>query len=78
MVTIRIPVPSGILASNLLGVVGLLAIVVAIGALAGWPWALLAGGVFAVALTALAQAGARESAGAQPTSLNDVRRQKAA
>jgi hypothetical protein len=42
--------------SNLVGLLGLIGIVVAIGALTSWPWALLAAGVFAVALSALASA----------------------
>ena len=53
--TIRIPIPSSMLVSNLLGVAGLAAVVVAIGLLAGFPWALLAAGVISVGLCALAQ-----------------------
>lgn len=54
MVTIRVPAPPPGLLANLLGLAGLVAIIVAIGALTSWPWALLAAGVFAVALAWLA------------------------
>lgn len=64
MVTVRIPaLPAG-LGSNLLGLVGLIAVVVAIGGLTrNWWWSLAVGGVFAVALAVLAQhnAPAREA-----------------
>lgn len=54
MVTIRIPaLPRGLF-TNLLGVAGLVAIVVAIGALTDWRWALLSSGVFAVVLHVVA------------------------
>ena len=49
-IRIRVPHPSSTLVNNVLGVLGLIAIVVAIGGLAGWLWALLAGGIFAVTL----------------------------
>jgi hypothetical protein len=55
-VRFRIPrLPAGAL-SNVVGLAGLLAIALAVGALAGsaW-WSVLSGGVFAVALAALAQ-----------------------
>ncbi len=55
MVTIRIPAPSSMLVANLLGVLGLVAVVVAVGGLAGVWWAVLTGGVFAVGLAAIAQ-----------------------
>ncbi len=55
MVTIRIPVPSSMLVSNLIGFLGLVAVVVAIGLLAGFAWALLGAGVIAVALCCVAQ-----------------------
>lgn len=55
MVTLRIPVPSSAMVVNLLGVVGVLAIVAAVGILTAWPWALLAAGVFAVTLALVAQ-----------------------
>ena len=49
-IRIRVPHPSSTLVNNVLGVLGLIAIVVAIGGLAGWLWALLAGGIVAVTL----------------------------
>lgn len=55
MMTVRIPVPSANAVTNLLGVLGLVAVVVAIGGLAGVWWALLAAGVVAVTLSVLAQ-----------------------
>lgn len=54
MITIRIPGPSSVLAVNLLGVVGLVAVVLAIGGLAGAWWAVLAGGVAALGLSVIA------------------------
>ena len=55
-VTITLPrIPAGAL-SNLAGLAGLIAAVVAIGGLAGVWWAVLAGGLVAVGLSALAQA----------------------
>lgn len=54
---IRIPlprIPAG-LGANLVGLLGLAAIVVAIGMLAGVAWAVLAGGVIAVGLAYVAQ-----------------------
>lgn len=56
-VRFRIPrLPAGAL-SNLVGLLGLVAIALAVGALAGsWWWSVLAGGVAAVGLCALAQA----------------------
>lgn len=55
-INIRVPrVPSGTIA-NLIGLAGLLGIALAVGALAGsWWWSLLAGSVFAVALSYVAQ-----------------------
>jgi hypothetical protein len=55
MVTVRIPVPSGQMATNILGVFGVLAVVLAVGGLAGALWGLLTAGVFAIALAVLAQ-----------------------
>lgn len=58
MTHIRVPVPripAG-LGTNLLGLAGLVAVVCAIGALTNWRWGLLAAGVFALALTVIAQA----------------------
>lgn len=71
MVTIRIPVPSSMLVSNLVGLLGLVAVIVAVGLLAGFAWALLGAGVVAVGLCVLAQnsAGAAKrgaAAGKQP------------
>ena len=64
-ITITVPrIPAGAW-SNIVGVLGLLAAVVAVGGLAGIWWAVLAGGVVAVALSALAQA--QDSAKARPT-----------
>lgn len=52
---VRIPLPSSMLLSNLIGLAGLVAVVVAVGLLAGFAWALLCAGVMAVAMCALAQ-----------------------
>jgi hypothetical protein len=52
---IRIPVPTGAAATNLLGVAGLLLVILAIGGLAGVWWAVLAAGLMAVGLAALSQ-----------------------
>lgn len=56
MVTIRIPaLPAGLL-SNLLGLAGLAAVVVAVGGLThNWWWSILVGGVAAVGLSVIAQ-----------------------
>lgn len=55
-ITITVPrIPAGAL-SNLVGLLGLVAAVVAVGGLAGVWWAVLAGGLVAVGLSALAQA----------------------
>jgi hypothetical protein len=56
MVTIRIPaLPAGLL-SNLLGLLGLVAVVAAAGGLTGnWWWSVLAGGVVATSLSVIAQ-----------------------
>ena len=62
MVTVRIPVPSSEAASNLLGTAGLVAICVAIAFLTTWVWALLAAGVFAVALSVIAATGEQRAA----------------
>lgn len=53
MVTIRLALPSGNAVSNVIGVAGLVAVCVAIAFLTSWMWALLAAGVFAVALSYL-------------------------
>lgn len=66
MVTIRVPAPPPGLFANLLGVVGLGAIVAAVAYLTDWRWALLlAGGMlvglsYVAALNAAAAAPARE------------------
>lgn len=62
MVTIRIPAPSSMLMANLLGVLGLAGVVVAIGGLAGWWWALLAAGTLLAGLAVIAQANLAEAA----------------
>lgn len=53
-VTITLPKISPGLVSNLLGLLGLIAIVVAVGGMAGVWWAVLTAGVFAVALAYIA------------------------
>jgi hypothetical protein len=67
MVTVRIPaLPHGV-GSNLLGLAGLIAVIVALGGLTGnWWWSLLGAGAVAVGLAVLAQynAPAREAADA--------------
>lgn len=63
-VSIYVPRPSSMLVSNLLGVLGLAAVVVAVGLLAGFAWALLGAGVIAVVLCALSQNAAGEAAAA--------------
>lgn len=70
-IRIRVPrIPAGA-PSNLLGLLGLLAVVVAVGGLTGnlW-WAVLTGGAFAVGLAVLAQVGAES--GAQPAAAPSV------
>lgn len=61
-VRFHIPAPSSTLISNLLGILGLVAIIVAVGFLAGWPWALLGAGLISVGLCALAQNAPRAAA----------------
>ncbi len=73
MATVQIPAPSSTLATNLLGVSSLAAIVVAIGALTSWPWALLTAGAFGIALTVLAQLDARQQPTAAVTQISDAR-----
>lgn len=50
IIRIRVPHPSSTLLNNLLGVCSLVAIVVAVGGLAGWLWGMLTAGIFGVAL----------------------------
>jgi len=54
VVTVRIPAPSRGTVSNLLGLAGFLGVIVAIGALTDWRWALLAASAVAVGLSYLA------------------------
>jgi fluoride ion exporter CrcB/FEX len=56
----RIPAPSGELLANLLGVVGLLCVVLAVGGLAGWWWSLLTAGGFCVGLSVVASVNAEQ------------------
>lgn len=69
-VSFYVPRPSSMLVSNLLGVLGLVAVIVAVGLLAGFAWGLLAAGVIGVGLSALAQNAVRPAqhaaAGAPP------------
>lgn len=75
-VSFYVPRPSSMLVSNLLGVLGLVAVIVAVGLLAGWAWALLAAGLVCVGLCALAQNTVQQSvnaaAGAPPQALKAV------
>lgn len=68
VVQFRVPAPSSTAVLNLLGVIGVLSIVLAIGALTAWPWALLAFGMFSLAFTVLAQT----STPAQPAAVADI------
>lgn len=63
-VRFHIPAPSSMLISNLLGVLGLVAVVVAVGMLASFAWALLAAGIIATGLCVLAQNAARPAVNA--------------
>lgn len=65
MINVRIALPP-VLASNLLGLAGVLGFVVAIGALTDWRWALLVGSLIALAGAVLAQIGQQQAA-AEPT-----------
>lgn len=58
-VRFRIPMPSSMLVTNVLGVLGLVAVIVAVGLLTSFAWALLTCGLVAVGLCALAQNAAR-------------------
>lgn len=58
-ITIHLPAVAPNALSNLVGLAGVLAVVIAVGALAGnWWWSVLAGGTAAVVLASLAQLGA--------------------
>jgi hypothetical protein len=71
--TLRVPIPAlgGVLAANAVGLLGLLAAVLAIGGLAGPWWGVLAGGLVAVGLSYIAQTHAAAPAAPQavPTPL---------
>lgn len=75
MVTIRIPAPSSVLLTNLLGVLGVLSIVIAVAALTSWQWGLLTFGLFALTLVVAAQTAARATAAGTVTEL-DTHRQR--
>lgn len=61
-VRVRVPAPSGLLMTNLLGAAGLLLFVFAIGALTDWRWGVLALGASLLALVGLVQTAARAAA----------------
>lgn len=71
MVTVRIPAPPQGLLTNLLGLLGLLIAVAAVGGLThNWWWSALTGGVCAVAVSYVAQlnsAPVAQERGEQPT-----------
>jgi len=75
-VDVRIPLPSSTAVTNLLGALGLVAIVIAVGLLAGFAWALLGAGVAGVALSVLAQTA--QARGAAVVSLDKQRANRAA
>lgn len=71
VVQFRVPAPSSIALLNLLGVAGVLAVIVAIGALTDWRWGLMAFGVIAVAFTMMAQTSASQPA-AKPAAVTEI------
>lgn len=78
MATIEIPTPSSVLVTNLTGLASLIAVVVAVGVLTAWPWALLTAGVAGLALTVLGQLGLRQSAVSAAATPNNVRQHRRA
>lgn len=76
MVTIRIPAPSSEMVTNILGALSLLAIVVAVGLLTDFRWALLAAGSIGTAI-ALAAQNAKPVAPAEVRQIGDARRKAA-
>lgn len=70
-VSIYVPSPSSMLVSNALGVAGLVAVIVAVGLLAGWAWALLAAGLVCVGLSALAQNAGVAAAASAPAGASE-------
>lgn len=81
MTEIRIPVPRlprGLFA-NLLGLLGLAAVVLAVGGLtSNWWWSVLLGGLVAVGLSYVAQTHAAEDAPAEKPNLRPVAAAKSA
>jgi hypothetical protein len=73
VVTIRIPAPTSENVTNMLGAFSLLAIVVAVGLLTDFRWALLAAGVLGTALAIAAQNAAPARTG-KVRQLDDARR----
>lgn len=71
MVTIRVPAPPPGLLSNLVGLLGLVAVVLAVAFLTDWRWGLLGAGLVAVGLAMLAQL--RTAAVERPASVRPIR-----
>ncbi|GAB3429857.1 hypothetical protein [Actinophytocola sediminis] len=74
-IRIRVPHPSSALLNNMLGALGLVAMVIAVGGLAGWLWGLLASGIVAVTISLVGStyaapelAAAEESDAVEPAS----------
>ncbi len=74
MVTVRIPAPSATAVTNLLGALGLLGLIVALGALTSWPWALGLASLFAVGLSVLAQTRTAAAQAVQDAPTRELRR----